>query len=330
MKRWIGNIAALAGSALLMAATFEVACRTVVDTGLQYHIEMWKYAVTLKRISANPAIGHEHVPGATGRLMGSDVAINSQGLRNAEVGAKSEGARRILMLGDSITFGWGVGQNETLPVRLSEALAARGAPAEVINSGVGNYNTAMEVAWFRERGLGYAPDTVVLNYFINDAEPTPVYRDVPWFARHSYSYAVLGGAWDAFKRRVTGDEQDWRSYYAGLYADGAPGWQKAQQEIGALAALCREKGIRLVLAHIPELHELKPYAFPEVQTKVQAVAAANGIEYVDLLPAVAGEVPSSLWVTVPDPHPNAKGQTLLAGTLADYLVQHPQAAATPE
>ena len=40
MKRWIGNIAALAGSALLMAAGFEVACRTVVDTGLQYHIEM--------------------------------------------------------------------------------------------------------------------------------------------------------------------------------------------------------------------------------------------------------------------------------------------------
>src|SRR5690606_8843781 len=110
---------------------------------------------------------------------------------------------------------------------------------------------------------------------------------------------------------------------AGLYADGAPGWPKAQAEIAALAALCREKGIRLVIADIPELHELKPYAFPDVQAKVQAVAAANGIEYVDLLPGVAAKEPASLRVTAPDPHPTAKAKTLLVGALADYLVQHP-------
>jgi lysophospholipase L1-like esterase len=291
---------------------------------------MWKYAVDLKRISANPEIGHEHVPGSSARLMGHDVAINSAGLRDREIPeAKPDGATRVLMLGDSITFGWGVGQNETLPVRLAEEYAKRGAPAEVINSGVGNYNTAMEVAWFRERGLAYAPDVVVLNYFINDAEPTPVYRDVPWLARRFYAYPVLGGAWDAFKRRVTRDEQDWRSYYAGLYAEGAPGWEKAQREIAALASLCREKGIRLVIAHIPELRELAPYAFPEVQTKVQAVAAANGIEYVDLLPAVAGAPPDGLWVTVPDPHPNARAQIMFARELAEYLTQKPSQP-TPE
>lgn len=312
-----------------MALAFEVACRTVVDTGMQYHIEMWKYAVALKRISANPAIGHEHVPGGKAQLMGAAVTINGQGLRNAETGPKPQGARRILMLGDSVTFGWGVGQNETLPVRLAEELVRRGQPSEVINTGVGNYNTAMEVAWFRERGLGYGPDIVVLNYFINDAEPTPIYRDVPWFARHSYAYAVLGGAWDAFKRRFGDAPQDWRSYYAGLYADGAPGWRKTQDEIGALAALCRERGIRLVVAHIPELRELRPYAFADVESKVEAVAAANGIEYVDLLPAVAGEPPASLWVTAPDPHPNAKAHVLLAQGLADYLAQQPQPPAPP-
>jgi len=320
MKRWFGNLLALAFSAVFMAAVFEVACRTVVDTGLQYHLEMWKYAVELKRISANPEIGHEHVPGGRAHLMGADVAINSRGLRDRDVDAvKPPGTTRILMLGDSILFGWGVEQQDTLAAQLERALKETGQQAvEVINSGVGNYNTAMEVAYFLDRGVSYAPDVVVLNYFINDAEPTPAYRDVPWVARHSYAYAVLGGAWDGFKRRLAG-AQDWRSYYAGLYAEGAPGWTKAQAKIAELAAYCRANGIRLVVANIPELRELKDYPFVDVQAKLAALTGANGIEYVDLLPAVQTEDPAALWVTEPDPHPNAQAQKLMAQRLAAYL-----------
>ncbi len=325
MKRWLGNFLALVLSALFMAGLFEVACRTVINSGTQYHIEMWKYAVALKRLSSNPDIGHEHVPSSHARLMDADVAINSQGLRNREVAiTKPEGAKRILMLGDSILFGWGVRQEETLSVQLESALKATGQDnIEVINTGVGNYNTAMETAYFLDRGVAYTPDIVVLNYFINDAEPTPTYTDVPWLARHSYAYAVLGGAWDGFKRRLAGTAQDWRSYYAGLYADGAPGWAKAQTNIAALAEYCHANGIRLILANIPELRELKDYPFMDVQAKVEAVAAANGIEYLDLRPAVVAEDPASLWVTVPDPHPNGKAQALMAQKLAAYLTSNP-------
>jgi lysophospholipase L1-like esterase len=336
MKRWLGNLLALSGSALLMAAFFEIACRTVLDTGMQYHLEMWKYAVSLKRISSNPEIGHEHTPGTQARLMGADVSINKLGLRNEEVGSeKPESTTRILMLGDSITFGWGVAQDETMSAQLALALNAIAdgqdeKPVEVINTGVGNYNTAMEVAYFMERGAALKPDVVVLNYFINDAEPTPIYRDVPWYARHSYAYAVLGGAWDGFKRRLSGNAQDWRAYYAGLYVEGAPGWQKAQNQIAALAAFCRQQGIRLIMVNIPELRELQPYAFPEVETKVQAVAEAHGIEYVDLLSSVQGEDPSALWVTVPDPHPNARAQRLMAARLAGYLAERRTPAAGSE
>ncbi len=327
MKRWFGNLVALLLSAVLMAALFEVVCRTVLNTGTQYHLEMWKYAVGLKRISANPDIGHEHVPGGRARLMDADVVINSRGLRDREVdAAKPAGTTRILMLGDSIVFGWGVRQDETLPVYLERDLKAAGQEqVQVINTGVGNYNTAMEVAYFLEHGVSYTPDIVVLNYFINDAEPTPVYSDVPWLARHLYSYAVLGGAWDGFKRRISGEEQDWRSYYAGLYAAGAPGWDKSQASIARLAAYCREHGIRLIMSNIPELRELKDYPFKDVQAKLEALASANGIEYVDLLPAVQAEDPKSLWVTVPDPHPNKLAQELLAERLAGYLADHPSA-----
>ncbi len=182
MKRWMGNLGAFAGSAAVMALLFELACRTVLNTGSQYHIEMWKYAVQLKRISANPEIGHEHVPGGHARLMDAEVSINADGLRDREhAKAKAPGEVRIMMLGDSTMFGWGVKQDETIAKHVEQFLNSQ-APdtfVEVINTGVGNYNTAMEVAYFLERGVAFKPDVVVLNYFINDAEPTPVYRDVP-------------------------------------------------------------------------------------------------------------------------------------------------------
>jgi lysophospholipase L1-like esterase len=313
----IANIALLVASLAIVIAAAEVACRTLVDTGREYHIEMWKYAVRLKRIAADPALGHEHVPSRAMRLMGADVVINSQGLRNAELGPKAPGTVRILMLGDSIAFGWGVAQDETM-----SAVVARILPGvEVVNSGVGNYNTAMEVAYFRDKGLALDPDVVVLNYFINDAEPTPVYRDVPWIARHAYLYPVIGGAWDAVRRRALG-APDWRAYYLGLYADDAPGWREARAAFAALATLCRERGIRLVIANIPELRVLTGYPFAGVNDRLEALARAAGVPYLDLLPSLAGENPADLWVTAPDPHPNARAHRLMGEALAAFLIGH--------
>ncbi len=330
MNARIANALVVVVTILVMVGMFELVCRTVVNTGTEYHIEMWKYAVQVKRLASNPEIGHEHTPNSRARLMGADVSINSLGLRDREFpAAKPAGTRRILMLGDSITFGWGVDQDKTASVVLEQRLKAAGqSDVQVINSGVGNYNTAMEVAYFRDHGAALVPDVVVLNYFINDGEPTPAYRDVPTLARHAYVYPVAGGAWDDIKRRFLGGP-DWKEYYSGLYDDTQPGWQKTKASIEALAQMCRERGIRLIVANVPELHILAPYPFTAVSDRVAAVAKAQGLEYLDLLPSVAQEDPSSLWVTVPDPHPNARAQALMGNALADYLLSNPAASATP-
>lgn len=58
------------------------------------------------------------------------VSTNSQGFRGPEIQEKKSGLR-ILCLGDSVTFGWGVEQDESYP-----ALLARSLNIEVINAGV--------------------------------------------------------------------------------------------------------------------------------------------------------------------------------------------------
>jgi len=314
VKSAFGSAALLGGTLLFAFVLFEAACRIIVDDGMHYHLEMWKYAVELKAVADDPAIGHRHQPGRSAHLMGVDVRINELGLRDDPVDLRAE-TTRILMLGDSVTFGWGVPQDQTVAAgleRLLSVVAER--QVDVINSGVGNYNTAMEVAWFEREGVSLAPDIVLLNLFINDAEPTPDYRPVRWWDSLLYSRVILFGGLDTIERTVFGGS-DWQSYYRNLYQDDAPGWQAMQDAVMRLAERCRELGVPLILVDYPELRELDPYPFADVVALYEALARKNDVPFVSLLPAVSDEEPASLWVTPPDPHPNAYA----AKRMADYL-----------
>ena len=201
--------------------------------------------------------------------MGVPVKINSLGLRDDEISvAKPDGVVRILMLGDLVTFGWGVLQEDTVSAKLETLLnATPGAkPVEVVNSGVGNYNAVQEITYFLNRGAELNPDIVVLNYFINDAEPTPQRHDVS-ILEHSYLAIFAMGRIDALMRTYFGKE-NWQDYYSGLYRPEASGWQEALKSIEALIAYCQSHGIRLLIANYPELHQLNPYPFDDVTAAV--------------------------------------------------------------
>ena len=129
-------------------------------------------ALTLKVDSANPLVGHHHRPNAEARLMGVTVRTNTDGFRDDDYAVERNGKRRIVFLGDSLTLGWGVEQADTFEHVLEARLDAI-RPTEVINLGVGNYNTTQELNLFLDKGAKYLPDQVVLFYFINDAEPVP-------------------------------------------------------------------------------------------------------------------------------------------------------------
>jgi lysophospholipase L1-like esterase len=309
-------------TAVFILGTLELAVRTAFDSGMQFDLEMWKYARELKRISGDPRIGHEHRPGARAHLMGVDVAINSVKLRDVErsYAGRAE-ARRILMLGDSITFGWGVRAEETFSKRLQDRFAQAGMDVEVINTGVGNYNTSMEVAYFLAEGQRFEPDVVVLNYFINDAERTPMY-DVSRIERASEAYAFLKSQLDIATRMLgSGDQKDWQDYYHDLYRPGSAssGWHEVKRSIAELARVCHERGISLMIANIPEIRRLDPYPFEAETAMLREVADQVGVPFLDLLPALRGQDPSGLWVTRPDPHPNGVAHGFFAEAMFEPL-----------
>src|SRR5436309_15627215 len=118
-RRLALHIIAVLASTVIGLMAIELFVRLIVDDGMQYDLEMWKYATELKRISDDPLIGHEHKPSRRAKLMGVDFETNSKGLRDRETSyAKPPGKLRILMLGDSLTVGWGVAVEDTFPRRV--------------------------------------------------------------------------------------------------------------------------------------------------------------------------------------------------------------------
>ena len=118
VKELLRGLGAFAVSFLIFLVLLEVTLQIYTRVAIYYDVEMSRYATEVKQKSADPKIGHEHKPNTSAHLMGSDVDINSDGLRDDEYAVERNEKYRIAVLGDSLTFGWGVEKAETLEVLL--------------------------------------------------------------------------------------------------------------------------------------------------------------------------------------------------------------------
>jgi len=295
----------------------EVAIRVYLSRNIFYDVEMSRYSRILKIDSENALIGHVHRPKGEATLMGVNVKINSHGFRDDEVSKAHSEGRRIVFLGDSLTFGWGVEKQDGFEHLIERELNAR-SPTEIINFGTGNYNTVQEVNLFLDKGLDYRPDHVVLFYFINDAEVAPHKSRFPWLG----SVRIVTFFWSRGKALLAQHTSsgDFKDYYAALYRDDAEGFRNAKKAMLQLRDACAEHGIELQVVLLPELHQLNPYTFEAEHALVTDFLKRNGVEVIDLAPKFRGvEVPFDLWVSFDDAHPNARAHRLIARYTVDFI-----------
>ncbi|MCW5892332.1 MAG: hypothetical protein KIT14_17560 [bacterium] len=98
------------------------------------------------------------------------LVTDAAGRRSPPVGPRDPSHYRVLCIGDSITFGFNVDQDDPFPRQLEHLLAARwpGRTFEVINAGVPGWSWAQGVRYLRTEGLALAPDVVVMAHGTND------------------------------------------------------------------------------------------------------------------------------------------------------------------
>ncbi len=152
-------------SALFAIALVELAL--VLFYPIPYSLERNMY------FEPDPHTGYRHRPLGEGFYPnGVEARANSLGFRDDEVTlTKAEGVFRILSLGDSFTVGANVEQDQAYPQVLEGLLNSRsqnGKRIEVINAGVGGYDT-FHYAQFVEHYAGqYDPDLILIGFFVGN------------------------------------------------------------------------------------------------------------------------------------------------------------------
>jgi lysophospholipase L1-like esterase len=121
---------------------------------------------------SDPVVGQRLTPGYDGWFAGVPVRINSLGFRDARdyTLAKPPGTFRILVLGDSVTFGHGALSDTTYPFLFEQRLRQWRPDInwEVWNLGVPGYNTTTELKYLERVGPSYQPDLVIVGFYEND------------------------------------------------------------------------------------------------------------------------------------------------------------------
>lgn len=255
---------------------------------------------------------------------------NSLGYRDLERAVeKPPGARRIVVLGDSFTWGAGVDFDDAYPQRLERALARRhGGAVEVVNLALPAFKTDDELAVLETQGFAYRPDAVLLGFVLNDAEEAASAekrRAADWIRTRSEGPRLLDRS--ALLRFVrlrlwaTGENRRRIAAYRAMYEDGAVGWKASQKALETMGALCRGRGVPLIVAIFPLFGDPldERYPFAAIHARVAAAAARAGARVVDLLPAYRGLRSDLLIVDAEDEHPNEVAHRIAAKAILPAL-----------
>jgi len=312
------NALVLVVSLIVALACGEAVLRFKNRSMKNYDIEMWRYAKELKTPSPNPLLGHEHVPSSSAVLQSVLIRIDSHGLRGPEVPLVSKAKRRVLVLGSSITLGWGVPEEQTMTAELQRKFEADGQSVEVLNAGIGNYNAPRYVERFLTTLAPLKPTDIVVHYFLRDAEVLER-GGGNLFLRHSELAVTL---WTAFNRflRPSGYEV-LENHYRSIYTPSHPGYQEMRAALQKLGDYAKENGVRVYLAMTPDVHDLEHYRFGSIHRLMMENAAQLGFTFVDLLPALSGAPRRELWAMSGDPHPSALGHRKMAEALYPVLAR---------
>jgi hypothetical protein len=171
------NLALLFASLVLVLVVFEILVRVFSPQIFEIH-PPGLYAV-------DEDVGYTLTPGFAGHIereeFRSQVSVNELGHRGVPLEDSERDATRILVLGDSFAFGYGVEHEEAFPARLEACLNGTGAGEfEVLNAGVPGYGTVDQLNYLRSRGQALAPDLVILQFLsANDLDENR-YPAIEW------------------------------------------------------------------------------------------------------------------------------------------------------
>lgn len=244
------------------------------------------------------------------------IAHDGEGFRVPEPPRPAAARRRVLVLGDSFTWGWGVSQGAVYTDHLQRQLP----DTAIVNRGVNGFGTAQQLLLLEDELARSGADLVLLQFFFNDlhdnvspkrgrrplftldgerlVRPSGALRPLHgslrrWLKDHSRTFLLF----DFTTRTLRNAGEDaalpvpppsGQPLAAGPPPPGAP---VTARLLTAMADTARRHGARFAIAYAPHHSELgDPDAVPpdiRAAHAVAADAAGGDVAWIDLTPALA-------------------------------------------
>jgi lysophospholipase L1-like esterase len=307
----------------------------------------------------DPQVRYVLSPNQQGWIDDGFVTTNSRGFRGREVDMpKPAGRVRIVALGDSVTFGWGVNDADTFCSQLEHDLRMQhpGVDVDVVNLGVPGYATRQEIALLKRNLAELQPDIVLVGFYSNDLpdtlddkpsggsgtrieapnrSPGQILRMNPapssWLERQARRSRAIYTASHGLKALIHGGEGKpgssmeldlMESRHSG---DLETAWQNVAAQLEDLKVTATEFHFSAGIVVLPPREQVFGlYANSDYQKRIRGLADRLGLFVIDPLPSlVASSLKKpSLFIPYDRNHPSPAGHGLIAQSIATYLDGH--------
>jgi hypothetical protein len=306
----------------------EIGLRLYDPFGIDYVTE---HERLLRRMPIHPRCAYTMPASMSDVFQGVRIETNSLGLRGKPFPTrKAPGAKRILLVGDSVVVGWGVEQSQMLGTVLERLLnqAGDGASYEVINVAALSWNTRNQAEFLKEHERLWDADAMVMVVVSNDIVPKPVgacFVPRSQLAEHIPKQGALARARLSAARhsrllallhrlvlvRELGD------LFAQCYEQGSPACQDASHAFAEIVALGKRSEMAM-LGYLYFMHgEQASTAGRRYEDFYGGLFRQHGLEYFTFPKEIYSlECRNS----VIDPHQNARGLEIMAHHLAETLI----------
>ena len=261
--------------------------------------------------------------------------INSFGLRDREYNATTN-AYRIIILGDSFTFGVGVPEENTFTELIEKKLNKNQNRFEALNAGVNGFGT-LEEEYKLDELIKYKPDMIILAFYQND------YGDN--YQRLRYYNGLLQNVFSYFRAYQFIFYRNYKKDIAFIntipYLKETPEkhkdfWNITFLGIDKIRETAGQNNASFIIVYVPSAEEVDNGMKAKWMSKYEAAekeidvgkpnkelkeyAGKKGIKIIDLLPALRQKNINNTFYYSQDKHWNIEGHKLAAEEIYKTLI----------
>jgi len=235
-------------------------------------------------------------------------------------------------LGDSFVWGDGLNSEESVTVKLENVLdTIYPSDIEVINAGIGGFNTKDEYNQLIRLYPVYNPELVILFFFTNDVLATDSSNQITSWKVKLNDFLRENSAFYSFlyysvKNFLSSNSGIPSLFLPSDYFDidnSKPGWVDFKYYFTRIKEYCDINNVKLLFVSIPTLTNLdSKYPYKELRSKVSEFINNSQTPFIDLFNLFFDYSASELWVNERNKHWNGIATSLTAQELSDYIIKN--------